>query len=256
MLAMNAGLASSPARVVATVSMAPAEKPTMPIRCGSTPHSPARSRTRAKAARASAICGPRPAIASAGSMRRGGPPANISRIDCSKAFISAGVWLSRYFSTNAATPRSASARATSQPSFSIDRVRKPPPGATITAVPVALAGSGRNGVRVATVTLRAKTLSYWRCHDSAVPAPGSAPVPSSMASGWAGIAIGTIASSCARAAGMADNPARANSQAAAWVNAAVRRSARGVDVIGLPPGWDDSSADPCAGEHRPASAAQ
>ena len=91
---------------------------------------------------------------------------NISAIDRSNPAMSAGVWFSRYLRTNAATPRSASARATFQPSFSIDRVRKPPPGATTTAAPLALAGSGRNGVIVATVTLRANWLPYWECHDS------------------------------------------------------------------------------------------
>ena len=97
--------------------------------------------------------------------------------------MSAGVWFSRYLSTNAATPRSASARATFQPSFSIDSVRKPPPGATTTAAPLALAGSGRNGVSVATVTLRANWLPYWECHDSGAVASGSGPVPISIAFG-------------------------------------------------------------------------
>ena len=93
-------------------------------------------------------------------------PENISAMERSKPAMSAGVWFRRYLSTNAATPRSASARATFQPSFSIDRVRKPPPGATTTAAPLALARSGRNGVIVATVTLRANLLPYWECHDS------------------------------------------------------------------------------------------
>ncbi|WBS05244.1 hypothetical protein OU994_13645 [Pseudoduganella sp. SL102] len=119
----------------------------------------------------------------------------------SKAGMSAGVWFRRYFSTNAATPLSASARATSQPSLFIDSVRKPPPGATITAAPVALPLGGRNGVRVATVTLRANTLPYCRCHDSCTVAPGSAPVSSTIASGCAGAAIGVILSSCAIAGG-------------------------------------------------------
>lgn len=44
-------------------------------------------------------------------------PENISCMERSKAGISLGVWLSRYFSTKAATPLAASARATSQPSF-------------------------------------------------------------------------------------------------------------------------------------------
>jgi hypothetical protein len=38
MFPMNAGFASSPASAVAMVSMAPAEKPTMPMRSGSTFH--------------------------------------------------------------------------------------------------------------------------------------------------------------------------------------------------------------------------
>jgi hypothetical protein len=97
-------------------------------------------------------------------------------------------------STKAATPRSASARATFQPSFSIDRVRKPPPGATITAAPLAFDGSGRKGRRVATVTFRANLLPYWECHDSEAVAPGNGPVPSSTASGCAGISIAEILS--------------------------------------------------------------
>jgi hypothetical protein len=124
-------------------------------------------------------------------------PENISRIERSKSAISRGVWLSRYLSTKADTPCAASARATSDPSFSIDSVRKPPPGATITAAPVALAGSARYGVSVATVTLRANALPYWRCQDSGTVAPGSGPVPSTIASAWAGVAIGVMVSSWA-----------------------------------------------------------
>src|SRR5690606_20549975 len=129
--------------------------------------------------------------------RGGGDPAGCAgRANSCK---SRGVWLSRYFSTKAATPRSASARATSQPSFSIERDRKPPPGATITAAPLPLPSGGRKGVRVASVTLRAKTLPYWLCQDSGVVAPGSGPVPSAMAVGCAGVSIGVIVSSCAAA---------------------------------------------------------
>jgi hypothetical protein len=62
-----------------------------------------------------------------------------------------------------------------------------------------MAGSGRNGVSVATVTLRAKTLPYWLCQDSGTVALGSGPVPSSMAFGCAGIAIGVILSFSASA---------------------------------------------------------
>jgi len=89
--------------------------------------------------------------------------------------------------------------ATSQPSFSIDRVTKPPPGATITAAPVALAGSGRNGVSVASVTLRTNELPYCLCQLSVSFAPGSGPVSSLIAFGWAGVAIGVMASFCADA---------------------------------------------------------
>src|ERR1051326_7836175 len=135
MMPMKAGFASPPASVVAIVSIAPAEKPTMPIRLGSTCHSAERFRISANAARASAICGARLAIALPGSGRGGCAAAeNISRMERSNPGRSAGVWIRRYLRTKAATPFCASARATSQPSFSIDRVRKPPPGATTTAL--------------------------------------------------------------------------------------------------------------------------
>src|SRR6185369_8616355 len=117
----------------------------------------------------------------------------------SNSAMSAGVWFKRYLRTNAATPFSASARATFQPSFSMDKVRKPPPGATMTAAPLALAGSGRKGVNVAIVTLRANRLPYWVCHDSWFFAPGSGPFPISIALGCAGVAMGVILSFCARA---------------------------------------------------------
>src|SRR6185369_6962604 len=122
---------------------------------------------------------------------------NISRMDCSNPAMSAGVWFKRYLRTNAATPFSASARATFQPSFSIDKVRKPPPGATTTAAPLALAGSGRKGVNVAIVTLRANRLPYCICQDSGFFASGSGPVPISIALGCEGVAMGVILSFCA-----------------------------------------------------------
>src|SRR4030095_12233557 len=118
-------------------------------------------------------------------------------MDCSNPGMSAGVWFKRYLRTNAATPLSASARATFQPSFSMDKGRKPPPGATTTAAPLALAGSGKNGVNVATVTLRANWLPYCLCHDSGFVAPGSGPVPISIAFGCDGVAMGVILSFCA-----------------------------------------------------------
>ena len=43
-------------------------------------------------------------------------------------------------------PRSASIRAIAKPSFSISRSMKAPPGATMTAVPVAFSGSGSTAV--------------------------------------------------------------------------------------------------------------
>ena len=52
-----------------------------------------------------------------------------------------------------------------------------------TAAPLALAGSGRNGVIVATVTLRANLLPYWKCQDSGAFASGSGAVPISIAFG-------------------------------------------------------------------------
>ena len=94
MFPMNAGLASLPESVVAIVSIAPAEKPTMPMRSGSTRHCAARARMSAKAARASASCGARFAIACAGSGGAGrAAPENISRIARSKPGMSAGVWI-------------------------------------------------------------------------------------------------------------------------------------------------------------------
>src|SRR5690606_17829206 len=210
---MKAGFASWPCSAVVSVSIAPAEKPIMPIRSGSTFHSSARLRTRANAARASSSCGASiPAASLAPGSRGGRGPESMSRIDLANPSRSSGVWLRRYLSTNAATPRSASARAPSQPSFSIDSERKPPPGATMTAAPVALAGSGRNGVSVASVTLRANTRSYWRCQASLAVAPGNGPVPRTMASGWAGIAIGTMVSSCAAAADAHSRLAAASSR--------------------------------------------
>src|SRR6185312_7899360 len=96
-----------------------------------------------------------------------------------------------------------------EPSFSMERERKPPPGATITAVPVDCAGSGRYGVSVAMVTLRAKFRSYWRYQPSDPVAPGRGPVPSTIPSCWAGVGIGVILSFCA-CAGVAMAQAKAN----------------------------------------------
>jgi hypothetical protein len=54
-------------------------------------------------------------------------------------------------------PASASARATSIPSLPMSTATKPPPGTTITAAPVAMAGSGRTGRSVGRVTFRTRT---------------------------------------------------------------------------------------------------
>src|SRR5690625_5434205 len=71
-----------------------------------------------------------------------------------KSSSDSAVGLSRYLSTKAAIPCSASASATCQPSLSIDNHMKPQPGATITAARFALSGSGRKGVSVAVEIFR------------------------------------------------------------------------------------------------------
>src|SRR5580704_8397093 len=118
-------------------------------------------------------------------------------MEASNPAMSGGVGLRRYFKTNAATPFFASAFATFHPSFSIERVRKPPPGATMTAAPVAVDLDGRNGVSVAMLTFRANILPYWECHASSAVASGSLPVLSTIAFGCLGVAIGVILSFCA-----------------------------------------------------------
>ena len=124
----------------------------IPTRAGSTCQRWALARTMARAARASAGAWVRrissPSIGLAISLRI------ISPMNFIVSAGSAGVWIRRYLRTKAAIPRAARARATCQPSWSIARAMKAPPGATITAAPVALAGSGRTGVRVGRVTLR------------------------------------------------------------------------------------------------------
>src|SRR5205809_4601556 len=105
MLPMNAGLAPplELLRVVAMVSIAPAENPIMPMRSGSTCHFAALVRTRAKAALASAIWGAIRAAMSRGEGRvAGGAPAvpgGRGGDAPAKASRSAGVWLRRYLST-------------------------------------------------------------------------------------------------------------------------------------------------------------
>src|SRR6266496_5279919 len=78
-----------------------------------------------------------------------------------KSSSRASVCKSRYLSTNASTPRVLSQHATSVPSVSMLRNRKPPPGQTITAVPLATDGSGRYAVKVGCTILRT-TLVFLR----------------------------------------------------------------------------------------------
>jgi hypothetical protein len=70
------------------------------------------------------------------------------------ASSASGVAIRRYFRTKAAMPRATSHVATSKPSLSTVSMWCAPPGQTITAVPVARSGSGRNAVSVGRVTLR------------------------------------------------------------------------------------------------------
>ena len=81
----------------------------------------------------------------------------------------------------------------------IDSHRKAPPGATITAAPVAFSGSGRNGVNVAVEMLRAMGSPHWRNHDSSSCWPSTPPVPSGMALGSGGASMGYIGACCAKA---------------------------------------------------------
>ena len=84
----------------------------------------------------------------------------------------------RYFSTKAVTPRSLSHSATFVPSLSHERNRNAPPGAITTAVPFAVPGLGRKGVRVGRTTLRTilrspgPVMSSFRVHFSE---PGAMP---------------------------------------------------------------------------------
>src|SRR5690606_4021876 len=90
------------------------------------------------------------------------------------------------------------ASATSHPSLPIERTRNAPPGATITAAPVACAGSGRKGVSVARDTLRTNGSPHCSYQLSSAGWPGTPPVLSGIALGSAGAGIGVFgASSCA-----------------------------------------------------------
>jgi hypothetical protein len=113
----------------------------------------------------------------------------VSGLALSNSAQSGAVGISRYFRTNAATPFSRSASATSQPSSPIERMRKPPPGATMTAAPLALAGSGMNGVSVARETLRTKGLPHCLYQVSFAVCPSTPPVFRGIAPGSAGASI-------------------------------------------------------------------
>src|SRR6187399_2354397 len=195
---MKAGLFSVDFNVAAIVVPAPAEKPIMPIRLGSTFHSFARARTSLNAAVASSsgsVTGE-----GGGAVVPADPGAGaVSGLPLSNSAQSGAVGLRRYFNTNAATPLSLSARATSQPSLPIDRIRKPPPGATITAAPLALAGSGRNGVSVARETLRTKGSPHCLYQVSFAACPSTPPVFSGIAFGSAGASIWVFGGSSAKA---------------------------------------------------------
>ena len=162
---MNASFIVFELSVACIVRPAPAEKPIMPMRAVSTSHSLARLTMSAYAASASCSwfdkshrgCAGRGALSPAPDDPAA---AKVRSIDCLSPSSDSGVGWSRYLSTNAAIPFAFSASATSQPSLPIDSHRKPPPGATITAAPVALPGAGRNGVSVAVDTLRAIGLPH------------------------------------------------------------------------------------------------
>ena len=178
------------------VRPAPAEKPIMPILSVSTPHSSARFRSWRKRPRhpragqtgpaavdsaVFALCAVSAEAAAAGRGRF---------IHAVKSSSDSGVGWSRYLSTKAAIPCFVSASATSQPSLPIESHLKPPPGATITAAPFALPGSGRKGVRVAVEMFRAIGSPHWRNQVSGAGWSSTPPVPSGMAFGSAGASRG------------------------------------------------------------------
>ena len=168
----------------------------MPIRLGSIFHSLARARTSLNAAVASSSG--RATGEGAGAAAPAEPGAGaVSGLALSNSAQSGAVGRSRYFNTKAATPLSLSARATSHPSLPMDRIRKPPPGATITAAPFALPGSGRNGVSVACETLRTKGSPHCLYQVSFAVCPSTPPVLRGMAFGSAGASICVFGGSCA-----------------------------------------------------------
>src|SRR5690606_41467366 len=76
---------------------------------------------------------------------------------------------------------------------------KPPPGATRTAVPLALPGSGKKGVRVAAVILCAMGSPHWRNQVSEAGWIFTPPVPRGIAWGSSGVSSGYLVLSLARA---------------------------------------------------------
>src|SRR5690606_14764858 len=155
-------------RVQCIVSPAPAEKPIIPIRFVSTPHSLARLTIMAYAGSASSSWLDRSQAGRGGgavsfeSFEDSAGGAGGRFIEVVKSSSDSGVGKSLYLSTKAAIPCFANASATSQPSLPKESHLKPPPGVTMTAVPFALPGSGKKGVRVAVVMLRAIGSPHWR----------------------------------------------------------------------------------------------
>src|SRR5437899_1374193 len=140
----------------------PAEKPSMPSRCGSTPH------LRAFCLTVRTACMP--------SATTIGRTLSIwSRYWCglvairTSAASSSGVGTTRYFSTKAVTPRAVNQRATSVPSLSTIRKWKAPPGHTMTPVPAALAALVWKTVSVGWLTLRTSRLFSQRGRSSSGP---------------------------------------------------------------------------------------
>ncbi len=168
----------------------------MPIRVISTFHSLARLLISAYAASTSASW-----LVRSGGILLGRLPVFlvISSASASRWFICfsnpsrvSSVGCKRYFSTNALIPCAARASATSQPSLPMESHINPPPGATITLVPLALFGSARKGVKVALVILRAMGSPHCRNQDSCAGWSATPPVFSGIARGSSGASIGYI----------------------------------------------------------------
>ena len=98
----------------------------------------------------------------------------------------------RYFKTKAVIPFLARASATSQPSFPMESQRYPPPGATMTAAPLALPFSGKNGVKVAWEIFLAIGSPHWRNQVSGAGWSFTDPVPKGIALGSFGASNGYI----------------------------------------------------------------